>query len=58
MVNGIRLLFWGGDWIITVNGDDDTIELEPTAGQTLEAGSIIDASSLFPWAAALGKTVR
>ncbi len=57
-VAGVRLIFDHGDWVVTVDEDDDTIELAETTDKVLDRWQIAEASSFFPWAAAIGKTVR
>ena len=55
-VAGVRLIFDHGDWVVTVDEDDDTIELAETTDKVLDRWQIAEASSFFPWAAAIGKT--
>ena|ERR1700754_2871784 len=52
---GVRLLFEGGDWLVTVVSEDDTVAAAPTTDADLAGWSIGDVSTYFPWAAAVGK---
>ncbi|MEV6345183.1 DUF6334 family protein [Actinoplanes sp. NPDC051851] len=54
----IRLGFDGGDWLVSVDPDDDTIAVGVTTADGLSDLHTADASTLTPWAGALGKGCR
>lgn len=54
----VRLMLTNGDWMLAVDPDDDTLTLQTTPDDVFEEWKVFDASTYFPWAAALGKHVR
>ncbi|WP_412541348.1 DUF6334 family protein [Longispora sp. K20-0274] len=57
-ITGIRLMFEQGDWTVSVDPDDDSVLLYETTDTDFTKWKVADASTYFPWAAAVGKNIR
>jgi hypothetical protein len=57
LITAVRLGFTGGDWVVEVNEQNDTVELNPAADEAVARWCTAEASGQFPWAAAIGKNI-
>ncbi|GAA4981002.1 hypothetical protein [Actinopolymorpha pittospori] len=55
-IAAVRLMFVDGDWLVSLNRSDATVELTQTSDDVFDRWRLANVSGLAPWADAIGRT--